>query len=92
MARAFAVQKGASSVSKWYQKLVPGTPVLLQHFPLCVPFSEETRRVEFLIHKDVNFPTYLSPEMHGKRLWKRGRKGIMVSVGGLRWNKQVMDL
>jgi hypothetical protein len=33
---------------------------------------------EFLIHNDLSFPTYLSPEMHGKRLWKRGRKGIMV--------------
>jgi hypothetical protein len=36
---------------------------------------------EFLIHNDVTFPTYLIPEMHGKRLWKWGRKGIMVSAG-----------
>jgi hypothetical protein len=40
---------------------------------------------EFLIHNDVSFPTYLSPEMLGKRLWKRGRKGIMVSVGWSWW-------
>jgi hypothetical protein len=42
---------------------------------------------EFLIHNDVNFPTYLSPEMHGKRLWKRGRKGIMVSAGWSLWEQ-----
>jgi hypothetical protein len=35
IARAFAVQKRASSVSKWYSKLVPGTPNLLQHFSHC---------------------------------------------------------
>jgi hypothetical protein len=42
---------------------------------------------EFLIHNDVSFPTYLSPEMHGKRLWKRGRKGIMVSAGWSWWEQ-----
>ena len=29
--------------------------------------------VTVIIHKDVHFPTYLCPEMHGKSLWKRGR-------------------
>jgi hypothetical protein len=42
---------------------------------------------EFLIHNDVNFPTYLGPEMHVKMLWKRGRKEIMVSVGWSWWEQ-----
>ncbi len=85
-------KKWSRPVSKWHKKIVLGS-VLLQYFSyIVVTFSVESRWVEFLIHKDVLFPTYPCPEYMERRCERGEGMDLWSRLGGLGGNKEDMDL
>jgi hypothetical protein len=63
-------------ISTWYTSAVAALDLLL---PQCRDLLFKPEELWFNT-KICDFPTYLCLEMHGKRMWKRGMKGSMVSV------------